>query len=111
MFNSMVSHMVNNPGHRFDLNNPIIMYKSCIKRKRQLVESSLIATNVNCNLKPGDFPVCKLTAAAVLKSCKIDSSLAASSLTSQSSSQPSDIIQSTSSTIPTPTLAVDIPTP
>ncbi|CAL4185759.1 unnamed protein product, partial [Meganyctiphanes norvegica] len=65
---------------------------------------------VNCNLKPGDFPVCKLTAGAVLKSCKIDSSLAVSSLTFQPSSQPSDIRQSTSPTIRTSTPASNIST-
>ena len=76
----MFVHMEDNPGHSFDLNNPKLIYKSKEKAKRQLVESSLIATSVNCNLKPGDFPVCKITAIAVLKGLNIDLSLAASSL-------------------------------
>ena len=32
----------------------------------------MIATNVNCNLRPGDFPVCRITAPVVLKSVKLD---------------------------------------
>ena len=90
--NAMFVHMEDNPGHSFDLDNPTLLYKSTVKAKRQLVESSLIATNVNCNLKPGDFPVCKITAATVLRSLNIDVSKSASSLLSQPLAQ--DLIAS-----------------
>ena len=32
----------------------------------------MIATNVNCNLKPGDYPVCRISAPVVLKGVKLD---------------------------------------
>ena len=70
--NALFSHMRDNTGHQFDLDGAKIVFKSKSKAKRQLVESSLIANSVNCNLKPGDFPVCKLTASVVIKCLKLD---------------------------------------
>ena len=32
----------------------------------------MITSQVNCNLKPGDFPVCRITAPIVLKGVKLD---------------------------------------
>ena len=43
-----------------------------MKSKRQLVESSLIASSPNCNLKPGDFPIDRLTATAIVKSLNLE---------------------------------------
>ncbi len=64
--------MRDNPGHSFDHEGAKLIFTSNQKAKRQLVESALIATNVNCNLKPGDFPVCRITAPVVLKGIKFD---------------------------------------
>ena len=64
--------MRDNPGHSFDLKGAKLIYKSNQKPNRQLVESAMIATNVNCNLRPGDFPVCRITAPVVLKSVKLE---------------------------------------
>ena len=58
-----------------------MVFKSTVKAKRQLVESSLIATNANCNLKPGDFPICRLTASVVTKSLKLDYAKSSSTAT------------------------------
>ena len=70
--NALFVHMRDNPGHSFDHQGAKLIFTSNQKSKRQLVESSLIATNVSCNLKPGDFPVCRITAPVVLKSIKLD---------------------------------------
>ena len=64
------------------------MFKSTVKAKRQLVESSLIATNTNCILKPGDFPVCRLTASVVTKCLKLDYNKTPPSTTNASPSTP-----------------------
>ncbi len=70
--NALFVHMRDNPGHSFDHKGAKLIFTSNQKAKRQLVESALIATNVNCNLKPGDFPVCRITAPVVLKGIKFD---------------------------------------
>ena len=70
--NALFAHTRNNPGHSFNLKGAKLIFTSNQKSKRQLVESALIATNVNCNLKPGDFPVCRITAPIVLKGVKLD---------------------------------------
>ena len=70
--NALFVHMRDNPGHSFDLRGAKLIYKSNQKPNRQLVESAMIATNVNCNLRPGDYPVCRITAPVVLKSVKLD---------------------------------------
>ena len=69
--NALFVHMRDNPGHSFDLNGAKLIYKSNQKPNRQLVESAMIATNANCNLRPGDYPVCRITAPVVLKSVKL----------------------------------------
>ena len=51
----------------FDCDSAEMIYRSNDGTKRQLVESSLIATSENINLKPGDFPTCRLTAPVVLR--------------------------------------------
>ena len=48
------------------------MYCSFDEQRRKLVESSLIAQHKNCNNRPGDIPVCRVTAPQVLRSLKID---------------------------------------
>ena len=93
--NAMYVHM-ESTGHSFDLHNPVLLYKSKDKAKRQLVESSLIMSNVNCNLRPGDFPVCKITAEKVLHSLSIDPATSVSSLFSESSTTTSTNIPSSS---------------
>ena len=70
--NALFVHMRDNPGHSFDLKGAKLIYTSNQKPSRQLVESAMIVTNVNCNLRPGDFPVCRITAPIVLKSVKLD---------------------------------------
>ena len=55
------------PGHSFDLDTMEMVYISNMESKRQLVESSLIATTTNCNLRVGDHPVCKLTAPIIIQ--------------------------------------------
>ena len=70
--NAMFIHMRDNPGHSFDFKGAKLIYKSNQKSKRQLVESALIATKDNCNLKPGDYPVCRISAPVVLKGVKLD---------------------------------------
>ena len=79
--NALFVHMKDNPGHSFDLQGAKLLYKSNHKSKRQLVESSLIATNPNCNLRLGDYPVCRITAPAVLKGVKLDNSRVTSTVT------------------------------
>ena len=69
--NAMFVHMRDNPGHSFDFEGAKLIYTSNQKPKRQLVESALIATKTNCNLRPGDYPVCRITAPVVLKSVKL----------------------------------------
>ena len=69
--NALFAHMRDNPGHSFDLKGAKLIYTSNQKSNRQLVESSLIATTANCNLKPGDYPVCRITAPVVLNSVKL----------------------------------------
>ena len=72
--NALVVHMQQNRGHEFDLKGMEILYKSNQKPKRQLVESSCIASSSNkCNIKPGDFPTCRLTAPIVINSLKLQS--------------------------------------
>ena len=73
--------MLDNSGHQFNLRGAKIIYKSTSKPKRQLVESSLIASRPNCNLKPGDFPVDRLTAPAIVKSLNLETITTASSKT------------------------------
>ena len=70
--NALFAHMRDYPGHSFDLKGAKLIFTSNQKSKRQLVESALITTKVNCNLKPGDFPVCRITAPIVLKGVKLD---------------------------------------
>ena len=70
--NALFAHMRDNPGHSFDLKGAKLIYKSNQLANRQLVESAMIATNVNCNLRPGDYPVCRITAPVVLNSVKLD---------------------------------------
>ena len=48
--NALFAHMRDNPGHSFDLKGAKLIYKSNQLANRQLVESAMIATNVNCNL-------------------------------------------------------------
>ena len=67
--NALFVHSHNNPGHSFDFEGAELLYKSNHSTRRQLVESSLISTHANINIKPGDFPTCKLTAPIVLKYC------------------------------------------
>ena len=67
--NALFVHLQNNPGHSFDLEGAELLYKSNHSTRRQLVESSLISTFANINIKPGDFPTCRLTAPIVLKHC------------------------------------------
>ena len=99
--NALFVHMRDNPGHQFDLRNAEVVYKSTMKPKRQLVESSLIATRPNCNLKPGDFPVCRITAPVVVKCLKLESKTAA--LDTPATSSPA------STSTPTPTLPTILP--
>ena len=63
--------MEQNRGHSFDLDNPVMLYKSFDEAQRQLVESSLTAHHGNINLKPDDIPVCRITAPVVLRSMNI----------------------------------------
>ena len=67
--NALFVHISNNPSHSFDLEGAELLYKSNHSTRRQLVESSLISTQANINIKPGDFPTCRLTAPIVLKFC------------------------------------------
>ena len=97
--NALFVHMRDNPGHQFDLSGAQMMFKSTVKAKRQLVESSLIATNANCNLKPGDFPICRLTASVVTKCLKLDYNKTSQSTTNAPPST-SAIFQSDASAIP-----------
>ena len=76
---SIYTHMRDNPGHVFNLDEPTMIYASNIEHKRKLVESSLIATRANLNLRPGDFPVCKLTAPVVLHALKLNTKLTSTS--------------------------------
>ena len=76
--NALVCHMRANPGHTFDLDSASLVYISNMERKRQLVESSIIATTANCNIRRGDFPVCKLTAPVVIQTLNLSSKLAPS---------------------------------
>ena len=69
---SIWSHMKQYPGHIFDLDNPVMIHCSFDEHRRKLVESSLIAQHKNCNNRPGDIPVCRITAPQVLRSLKID---------------------------------------
>ena len=70
--NALFKHMLDNSGHQFNLRGAKIIYKSTSKPKRQLVEASLIASRPNCNLKPGDFPVDRLSAPAIVKSLNLE---------------------------------------
>ena len=70
--NAMFVHMQDHPGHSFDIKGAKLIYTSNQKSNRQLVESSLIATIANCNLKPGDRPVCRIAAPVVLNSVKLN---------------------------------------
>ena len=79
--NALFKHMLDNSGHQFNLRGAKIIYKSTSKPKRQLVESSLIASRPNCNLKPGDFPVDRLSAPAIVKSLNLETITTASSKT------------------------------
>ena len=69
--NALFVHMQNNPGHSFNLKDMNLVYKSNKKSSRQLVESALITASDNCNLKPGDFPVCRLVAPVVIEGLKL----------------------------------------
>ena len=60
--------------HLFDFQGARIVFPSHLTAKRELVESSLIATEPNCNLKPGRYPLCKLSSNIILKTLKINSS-------------------------------------
>ena len=86
--NALFVHTRNNPGHSFNLKGAKLIFTSNQKSKRQLVESALIATNVNCNLKPGDFPVCRITAPIVLKGVKLDKSIVTHTSTNQAIPMP-----------------------
>ena len=103
--NALFAHMRDNPGHSFDHKGAKLIFTSNQKSKRQLVESALIATKVNCNLKPGDFPVCRITAPVVLKGVKLDKPRATPNTATSSISAP---------IMPTPTVpqpATTTPTP
>ncbi len=67
--NALFVHIRDNPGHSFNFAGAELIYKSNHRTRRQLVESSLIISKPNINLKPGDFPTCRLTAPLVLQSC------------------------------------------
>ena len=41
---ALLQHMINHPGHSFDLQGASLIYRSNDEAKRQLVESALIAT-------------------------------------------------------------------
>ena len=69
---SLWTHMQQNPGHLFNLDNPVMLDVSHSEKRRKLVESSLIANFDNLNIRPGDIPVCRITAPAVLSSLNID---------------------------------------
>merc|ERR1739842_29279 len=69
-------HTRDNPGHNYDLDGARVVYISNSEPKRFLVESSLIATTNNSNLRPGNFPVCKLTAPAVVQTLNLSSKIA-----------------------------------
>ena len=86
---SVYIHMRDNPGHSFNLDEPTMIYASNNEFKRKLVESSLIATRANLNLRPGDFPVCKLTAPVVLHALNLNAKLTAPSSSSYTSHLPS----------------------
>ena len=70
--NALHIHRRDFPGHSHDLKGATLVYASNQTAKRQLVESSLIATTANCNLRPGDFPVCRLMAPVILRSLKLE---------------------------------------
>ena len=60
-----------NPGHTFDVDSINLLYICCDEDKRKLVESAVITTTSNCNDRPGDFPLCKLTAPVVVQSLQL----------------------------------------
>ena len=99
--NALFVHMKDNFGHSFDLKGAKLIYKSNQKSNRQLVESSLIASNVSCNLKPGDYPVCRITAPVILKSIKLENL--------RNSIAPQPTVTPISNTAPSVTLAPVIP--
>ena len=68
---SLVCHMRENPGHSFDVDAMNLVYICCDEDKRKLVESALITTTSNCNKRPGEFPLCKLTAPVVVQSLQL----------------------------------------
>ena len=70
---ALLQHMINHPGHSFDLQGASLIYRSNDVAKRQLVESALIATRDTCNLRPGFYPVCRLSASAIIQSLKLES--------------------------------------
>ena len=73
--NALFVHMEKNEGHSFNLDGMSLVYKSNEKPSRQLIESSFIACGTTCNLKPGDFPTCKISAPIVLQCLKLESSI------------------------------------
>ena len=73
--NALYVHTRDNPGHTYDLDGARVIYISNSEPKRFLVESSIIATTTNSNLRPGNFPVCKLTAPAVIQTLNLSSKI------------------------------------
>ena len=106
---ALYMHIHDNPGHSFDFDSAELLYKSNHRTKRQLVESSLIATHDNINIKAGDFPVCRLTAPSVLQA-SIKKSVSSSAQTfndhvaadSSTSNSPDSHAQSSVSPVSTP---------
>ena len=70
--NALHIHRRDNPGHSHDLKGARLLYASNEEAKRKIVESSLIATTDNCNIRPGEFPVCRLLAPVVLRSLRLE---------------------------------------
>ena len=64
--------MKDKTGHSFDIQGATLLYKSNQKSKQKLVEFSLIATTVNYNLRPGEYPVCRIMVSVVLKGVKLN---------------------------------------
>ena len=88
-------HTRDNPGHTYDLDGARVIYISNSEPKRFLVESSIIATTTNSNLRPGNFPVCKLTAPAVIQTLNLSSKIATHTLATPSTATPSTLPSAT----------------
>ena len=65
--NSMVKHMLENPGHGFNLDSAEILWKTRNVTEQKMVEAACISELPNCNTSKGEIPVNSILSSLIMR--------------------------------------------